>query len=132
MGALNVLMAAREYGVRRMVHLDQRVYGTALYVPIDENIPPGPITLLGQQDRGRQGREKAFTVRSISRWPRWPFNTYGMRQSAQAVIPTIVTQVLTCWTSSAWGAGTYARPDLRRRCDPRASCGQDGPRQPWG
>lgn len=96
-GTLNVLEAAREKGVERVVHTStSEVYGTARYVPIDEE-----HTLQGQSpySASKIGADKlaeAFhlsyglpvvTVR--------PFNTFGPRQSARAVIPTIVTQCLT-------------------------------------
>ena len=96
MGTLNVLMAARDLQTRRIIHTStSEVYGTAQYVPIDENHP-----LQGQSpysaskisaDKIVESFYRAFnapvtTVR--------PFNTYGPRQSARAVIPTIITQSL--------------------------------------
>jgi dTDP-glucose 4,6-dehydratase len=98
MGTLNLLMAARTHGVSRLVHTStSEVYGTAQYVPIDENHP-----LRGQSpySASKIGADKL--VESFSRSfdlpvaTLRPFNTYGPRQSARAVIPTIVTQVLTC------------------------------------
>lgn len=96
-GTLNVLLAARSAGVERLVHTStSEVYGTAVYVPIDEAHP-----LQGQSpySASKIGADKlvesfrcsfglpVITVR--------PFNTYGPRQSARAVIPTIITQALT-------------------------------------
>jgi NAD dependent epimerase/dehydratase len=96
-GTLNVLQACRRHAVGRMVHTStSEVYGTAQYVPIDERHP-----LVGQSpySASKIGADKlaesfflsfdtpVVTVR--------PFNTYGPRQSARAVIPTIITQALT-------------------------------------
>ncbi len=96
MGTLNLLMAVREYGVRRMVHTStSEVYGTAQYVPIDEVHP-----LQGQSpySASKIGADKVVesfycsfeTPVATLR----PFNTYGPRQSARAVIPTIISQAL--------------------------------------
>jgi NAD dependent epimerase/dehydratase len=97
MGTLNVLNSAREFGIERLVHTStSEVYGTAQYVPIDENHP-----LHGQSpysaskisaDMLAESFYRSFNVPiSVIR----PFNTYGPRQSARAVIPTIITQCLT-------------------------------------
>ncbi len=95
-GTLNMLMAARDYGVRRMVHTStSEVYGTAQYVPIDEKHP-----LQGQSpySASKIGADKIVEsfVRSFETPVATlrPFNTYGPRQSARAVIPTIITQAL--------------------------------------
>lgn len=97
LGTLNVLMAARELGVRRVVHTStSEVYGTAQYVPIDEHHP-----LQGQSpySASKIGADKVVEsfVRSFELPVATlrPFNTYGPRQSARAVIPTIITQALT-------------------------------------
>jgi NAD dependent epimerase/dehydratase len=97
MGTLNVLMASRQHDIGRLVHTStSEVYGTAQFTPMDEAHP-----LQGQSpySASKIGADKlvesfyrsydlpAVTVR--------PFNTYGPRQSARAVIPTIITQVLT-------------------------------------
>lgn len=97
MGTLNVLMAARDFGTRRVVHTStSEVYGTAQYVPIDEKHP-----LQGQSpysaskisaDRIAESFYRSFEVPVVTLRP---FNTYGPRQSARAVIPTIITQALT-------------------------------------
>ncbi|MCB0199403.1 MAG: SDR family NAD(P)-dependent oxidoreductase [Anaerolineae bacterium] len=96
LGTLNVLMAARDHGVRRMVHTStSEVYGTAQYVPIDEKHP-----LQGQSpySASKIGADKIVEsfVRSFETPVATlrPFNTYGPRQSARAVIPTIITQAL--------------------------------------
>ena len=95
-GTLNVLQAARELGTSRvLVTSTSEVYGTAKYVPIDENHPfqgqsPYSATKIGA-DRLAESFYRSFgTPVSIVR----PFNTYGPRQSARAVIPTIITQLL--------------------------------------
>jgi NAD dependent epimerase/dehydratase len=95
-GTLNVLQAARKLGVERvLVTSTSEVYGTAQYVPIDEKHPfqgqsPYSATKIGA-DRLAESFNKSFnTPVVIVR----PFNTYGPRQSARAVIPTIITQLL--------------------------------------
>lgn len=94
-GTLNVLQAARELGVRRVVHTStSEVYGTARYVPIDEKHPlvgqsPYSASKIGA-DQMAVAYHSSFGVPvCIVR----PFNTYGPRQSARAVIPTIITQI---------------------------------------
>ena len=95
-GTLNVLQAARDLGTRRlMITSTSEVYGTARYVPIDEHHPyqgqsPYSATKIGA-DRLAESFYRSFDLPvSIVR----PFNTYGPRQSARAVIPTIITQLL--------------------------------------
>ncbi len=95
-GTLNVLQAARELGTSRvLVTSTSEVYGTAQYVPIDESHPfqgqsPYSATKIGA-DRLAESFYRSFgTPVTIVR----PFNTYGPRQSARAVIPTIITQLL--------------------------------------
>lgn len=95
-GTLNVLQAARELETRRiLVTSTSEVYGTAQYVPIDENHPyqgqsPYSATKIGA-DRLAESFYRSFDLPlTIVR----PFNTYGPRQSARAVIPTIITQLL--------------------------------------
>ncbi len=95
-GTLNVLQAARELGTERvLVTSTSEVYGTAKYVPIDENHPfqgqsPYSATKIGA-DRLAESFYRSFDLPvSIVR----PFNTYGPRQSARAVIPTIISQLL--------------------------------------
>lgn len=95
-GTLNVLQAARDQAVSRvLVTSTSEVYGTAQYVPIDEKHPyqgqsPYSATKIGA-DRLAESFYRSFELPvTIVR----PFNTYGPRQSARAVIPTIVTQLL--------------------------------------
>lgn len=97
MGTLNVLMAARDFGTRRVVHTStSEVYGTAQYVPIDEKHPlqgqsPYSASKIGA-DRIAESFYRSFETPVVTLRP---FNTYGPRQSARAVIPTIITQALT-------------------------------------
>ena len=95
-GTLNVLQAARDADCRRvLITSTSEVYGTAQYVPIDERHPfqgqsPYSATKIGA-DRIAESFYRSFnTPVTIVR----PFNTYGPRQSARAVIPTIITQLL--------------------------------------
>lgn len=95
-GTLNVLQAAKELGTDRvLVTSTSEVYGTAKYVPIDEKHPyqgqsPYSATKIGA-DRLAESFYRSFSLPvSIVR----PFNTYGPRQSARAVIPTIIMQLL--------------------------------------
>jgi len=94
-GTLNVLQAARELGVRRVVHTStSEVYGTACFVPITEEHP-----LQGQSPYSATkiaADQLAYSFYSSFDLPvviARPFNTYGPRQSARAVIPTIITQI---------------------------------------
>lgn len=95
-GTLNVLQAARELETQRiLVTSTSEVYGTAQYVPIDERHPfqgqsPYSATKIGA-DRLAESFYRSFGLPiTIVR----PFNTYGPRQSARAVIPTIISQLL--------------------------------------
>lgn len=94
-GTLNVLQAARELNVTKVVHTStSEVYGTAKYVPIDENHPlqgqsPYSASKIGADQMALSFYRSFETPVAIIR----PFNTYGPRQSARAVIPTIITQV---------------------------------------
>ena len=97
MGTLNVLMAARDASVRRVVHTStSEVYGTAQYVPIDEKHPlqgqsPYSASKIGA-DKIAESFYRSFDVPVVTLRP---FNTFGPRQSTRAVIPTIITQALT-------------------------------------
>ncbi len=95
-GTLNVLQAAKDYNVEKtLVTSTSEVYGTALYVPIDEKHPrqgqsPYSATKIGA-DAMADSFYRSFNLPvTIVR----PFNTYGPRQSARAVIPTIISQLL--------------------------------------
>ncbi len=96
MGTLNVLTASRECGVGRVLHTStSEVYGTALRVPIDEDHPlqgqsPYSASKIGA-DKMAESFYCAFQLPVVTVRP---FNTYGPRQSARAVIPTIITQAL--------------------------------------
>lgn len=110
-GTLNVLQAARELGTSRvMVTSTSEVYGTAKYTPIDELHPfqgqsPYSATKIGA-DRLTESFYRSFGLPiSIVR----PFNTYGPRQSARAVIPTIITQLLAGKEEIKLGALTPTR-----------------------
>lgn len=97
MGTLNVLQAARHLPVRRIIHTSSsEVYGTALRVPIDEDHPlqgqsPYSASKIGA-DKLAESFYRAYDLPVVTLRP---FNTFGPRQSARAVIPTIITQALT-------------------------------------
>lgn len=110
-GTLNVLQAARTLGTSRvLVTSTSEVYGTAQYVPIDESHPyqgqsPYSATKIGA-DRLAESFYRSFELPvTIVR----PFNTYGPRQSARAVIPTIITQLLAGKEEIRLGALTPTR-----------------------
>lgn len=110
-GTLNVLQAARELHTGRvLVTSTSEVYGTAQYVPIDEKHPfqgqsPYSATKIGA-DRLAESFYRSFQLPvTIVR----PFNTYGPRQSARAVIPTIITQLLAGKEEIKLGALTPTR-----------------------
>ena len=95
-GTLNVMSACRDLGVQKVVHTStSEVYGTALRVPIDETHPlqgqsPYSATKIGA-DMIAESFHRSFELPvAIAR----PFNTYGPRQSARAIIPTILVQLL--------------------------------------
>jgi NAD dependent epimerase/dehydratase len=96
-GTLNVLQAARRSGVERVLHTStSEVYGTALYVPIDEKHPlqgqsPYSASKIGA-DKMAESFHLSFDLPCVTVRP---FNTFGPRQSARAVIPTILSQILT-------------------------------------
>lgn len=94
-GTLNILQAARELDLKKVIHTStSEVYGTAKYVPIDENHP-----VLGQSPYSASkiaADQLAYSFYSSFNLPitiARPFNTYGPRQSARAVIPTIILQL---------------------------------------
>ena len=95
-GTLNVLLAGRVNQVERIVHTStSEVYGTALYVPIDEAHPlqgqsPYSASKIGA-DMLAESFHRSFDLPVVTVRP---FNTYGPRQSARAVVPTIITQAL--------------------------------------
>jgi NAD dependent epimerase/dehydratase len=110
-GTLNVLQAARDLDTSRLIITStSEVYGTAQYVPIDEKHPyqgqsPYSATKIGA-DRLAESFYRSFNMPiTIVR----PFNTYGPRQSARAVIPTIITQLLAGKEEIELGALTPTR-----------------------
>lgn len=97
MGTLNILMACRDKKVRKLIHTSSsEVYGTAITVPISETHP-----LQGQSpySASKIGADKLvesfFCAYNLPVVTIRPFNTYGPRQSARAVIPAIITQAIT-------------------------------------
>ena len=94
-GTLNICQAAKENDVQRVIHTStSEVYGTALYVPIDEKHPKQPQSPYSASKIGADMMAMSFynafdLPLTIAR----PFNTYGPRQSARAIIPTIITQI---------------------------------------
>lgn len=94
-GTLNVLQAARELGVGRVVHTStSEVYGTARFVPITEDHPlQGQSPYSATKIAADQLAYSFFASFGLPVVTVRPFNTYGPRQSARAVIPTIVTQI---------------------------------------
>ena len=98
MGTLNTLIACRDFGVERLVHTStSEVYGTARRVPIDESHPlQGQSPYSASKISADKLAESFFCTYSLPVITVRPFNTFGPRQSARAVIPTIITQALTC------------------------------------
>ena len=95
-GTLNICQAAKENGCRVIHTSTSEVYGTAQYVPIDENHPLQPQSPYSASKIGADQMAMSFYLSfqlpvTIAR----PFNTYGPRQSARAVIPTIIGQIAT-------------------------------------
>ena len=94
-GTLNIVQAARDLEVERVVHTStSEVYGTARYVPIDEEHPlqgqsPYSATKIGADQMALSFHKSFGTPVAVIR----PFNTYGPRQSARAIIPTVITQI---------------------------------------
>lgn len=94
-GTMNMVQAARDQNVRRFMHTStSETYGTAQYVPIDEQHPMQPQSPYSASKIGADAMAMSYflafeTPVTIAR----PFNTYGPRQSARAVIPTIIGQI---------------------------------------
>lgn len=95
-GTLNVLTACRTWGVKRLIHTStSEVYGTALRVPIDETHPlQGQSPYSASKIGADKLAESYYCAYSLPVVTVRPFNTYGPRQSARAVIPTIIAQAL--------------------------------------
>lgn len=94
-GALNICQAARDNGVGLVVQIStSEVYGTARYVPIDENHPLTPQSPYSASKIGADALAMSFHhAFSLPVIVARPFNTYGPRQSARAIIPTVITQI---------------------------------------
>lgn len=110
-GTLNILQASRKSGVKRIIHTStSEVYGTARFVPITEEHP-----LQGQSpySASKIGADQlAYSFYSSFELPvviARPFNTYGPRQSARAVIPTVITQIANGAEQLKLGATTPTR-----------------------
>ena len=97
MGTLNVLLACREIGVKRLIHTStSEVYGTARHVPIDEGHPlQGQSPYSASKIGADKLAESFYCTYGLPVTTVRPFNTFGPRQSARAVIPAIITQALT-------------------------------------
>ena len=110
-GTLNVLQAARELGIKRIIHTStSEVYGTAQFVPITERHPlqgqsPYSATKIAA-DQLAYSFHASFDLPVVTIRP---FNTYGPRQSARAVIPTIITQIANGSRTIKLGATTPTR-----------------------
>jgi len=94
-GTLNICQAAKENGVQRVLHVStSEVYGTAQYVPIDEAHPLQPQSPYSASKIGADSMALSFyNAFDLPVTVARPFNTYGPRQSARAVIPTIISQI---------------------------------------
>ncbi|GBF32461.1 UDP-glucose 4-epimerase [Desulfocucumis palustris] len=98
LGTFNILTAARDHGAERVIHTStSEVYGSACYVPIDEAHPlqgqsPYSASKIGA-DKLAESFYDSFELPVVTIRP---FNCYGPRQSARAVIPTLITQALAC------------------------------------
>lgn len=110
-GTLNILQASKEMNVQKIIHTStSETYGTAQYVPIDEKHPlqgqsPYSASKIGGDMMAESYYRSFNTPVAIIR----PFNTYGPRQSARAVIPTIISQVLAGKENIKLGALTPTR-----------------------
>lgn len=105
-GTLNLLQAAKDFKIKKFIHTStSEVYGTAKYVPIDEEHPlqgqsPYSASKIGA-DKIVESFYRSFDLPIITARP---FNTYGPRQSARAVIPTIIIQLLSGQTKIQLGS----------------------------
>jgi dTDP-glucose 4,6-dehydratase len=110
-GTLNIVQAARELGIQKVVHTStSEVYGTARFVPITEEHPlqgqsPYSASKIGADQMALSFYSAFNTPVAVLR----PFNTYGPRQSARAVIPTIISQIASGQTTIKLGALTPTR-----------------------
>ncbi|MDF3917326.1 NAD-dependent 4,6-dehydratase LegB [Salinicola salarius] len=94
-GTLNICQAALENGVKRVIHTStSEVYGTAQYIPIDEDHPLQPQSAYSASKIAADAMAMSFyNAFDLPVTVARPFNTYGPRQSARAVIPTIISQI---------------------------------------
>ncbi len=110
-GTLNVLQAAKELGVKRLIHTStSEVYGTAQFVPITENHRLNAQSPYAASKIGAD--QLAYSFFSSFNLPVLiirPFNTYGPRQSARAVIPTVITQIASGKSNINLGATSPTR-----------------------
>lgn len=110
-GTLNICKAAKENNVSRIMHTStSEVYGTAMYVPIDEKHPLQPQSPYSASKIGADAMAMSFYNSfnlpvTVAR----PFNTFGPRQSARAVIPTIISQIASGKKSISLGDTTPTR-----------------------
>ena len=110
-GTLNIVQAAKELGIEKVVHTStSEVYGTAQYVPINEDHPlqgqsPYSASKIGADQIAMSFYSSFNTPVAIIR----PFNTYGPRQSARAVIPTIISQLASGKNTIKLGATSPTR-----------------------
>jgi NAD dependent epimerase/dehydratase len=113
-GTLNVLQAAKDLGIERvLVTSTSEVYGTARYIPIDENHPRQPQSPYSASKIAADCiAESFFRSFDLPVTIVRPFNTYGPRQSSRAVIPTIITQLLNGITEIKLGDLTPTRDFL--------------------
>jgi len=112
LGTFNVLVAARENNVEKIIHTStSEVYGTAQYVPVDEKHPlQGQSPYSASKIGADKIAESFFLSYNLPVATIRPFNTYGPRQSARAIVPTIITQALTGKMVSL--GSLYPRRDL--------------------
>lgn len=110
-GTLNICQAARDMGVGRVIHTStSEVYGTARYVPIDEKHPLQPQSPYSASKIGADALAMSFhSSFGLPLTVVRPFNTYGPRQSARAVIPTIISQIASGKTEIAIGDASPTR-----------------------
>jgi NAD dependent epimerase/dehydratase len=110
-GTLNVLQAARELGIKRLVHTStSEVYGTAKFVPITEEHPlQGQSPYSATKIAADQLAHSFYSSFGLPVVTVRPFNTYGPRQSSRAVIPTIITQIANGGRSIQLGSITPTR-----------------------
>lgn len=110
-GTLNILQAARDFGVRRVVHTStSEVYGSAKFVPITEEHPlQGQSPYSASKIGADQLAHSFYSSFGLPVVTLRPFNTYGPRQSARAVIPTIITQIANATKDIRLGATTPTR-----------------------